>query len=115
MRLRGSGFVVLGIWWFIAFVVAAGLFVIAAGELRLGGQIMSGGFLLGALIRLVRTPRKAGGLTVRSRWMDVTILMLLAIGVLVASATVRLEVDDGRAAATPTSSRAATPAATQAR
>lgn len=96
MRLRGSGFVVLGIWWFIAFAVAAGLFVIAAGELRLGGRIMAGAFLVGALIRLVRTPRKAGGLTVRSRWMDVTILLLLAIGLLVASATVRLDVNDGR-------------------
>jgi hypothetical protein len=102
MKLRGSGFVVLGIWWFIAFAVAAGLLVMAAGELRLGGQIMSGAFLLGALIRLVRTPRKAGGLTVRARWMDVTILLLLAIGVLVASATVRLDVNEGRASAVQT-------------
>lgn len=96
MRLRGSGFVVLGIWWFIAFVVAAGVLVMAAGELRLGGEIMSGAFLLAAAIRLIRTPRKAGGLTVRSRWMDVTILLLLGIGILVASATVKLEVNDGR-------------------
>jgi hypothetical protein len=95
MRLRGSGFVVLGIWWFIALVVAAGLLVMALGELRLGGRIMAGAFALGALIRLVRTPRKAGGLTVRSRWMDVTILLLLAIGVLVAAETVRLEVEPG--------------------
>ena len=99
MQLRGSGFVVLGVWWFIALVVGAGLATIALGELRLGGQIMSGGFLLGALVRLIRTPRKAGGLTVRARWMDVTILLLLAIGVLVASATVRLDVSEGRAPA----------------
>ena len=95
MRLRGSGFVVLGIWWFIALVVAAGLLVMALGELRLGGRIMSGAFALAALIRLVRTPRKAGGLTVRSRWMDVTILVLLALGVLIAAETVRLEADPG--------------------
>lgn len=97
MRLRGSGFVVLGIWWLIAFVVAAGVLVMAAGELRLGGQVMGGAFILAGVIRLVRTPRKAGGLTVRSRWMDVTILFLLGIGILVASATVKLEVNDGRA------------------
>jgi hypothetical protein len=102
MRLRGSGFVVLGIWWFVALVVAAGLLVIAAGELRLGGQVMAGAFLIAALIRLVRTPRQAGGLTVRSRWMDVTILLLLAIGILVASATVRLDVNEGRASSVQT-------------
>jgi hypothetical protein len=95
MRLRGSGFVVLGVWWFIALVLAAGLLVMTIGELRLGGRIMSATFGLAALIRLVRTPRKAGGLTVRSRWMDVTILVLLAIGVLIAAETVRLEVDPG--------------------
>lgn len=91
MRLRGSGFVVLGIWWFIAAAVATGLLFMALGDIRLGGRIMTGAFLLGALIRLVRTPRKAGGLTVRSRWMDVTVLVLLAIGTLVAAETVRLD------------------------
>lgn len=102
MQLRGSGFVVLGIWWFIAFVVAAGLLVITLGELRMGGRIMAGAFLLAALIRLVGTPRKAGGLTVRSRWLDVTILVLLAVGILVASATVRLPANEGRAASVQT-------------
>ncbi|HET7399839.1 MAG TPA: DUF3017 domain-containing protein [Intrasporangium sp.] len=94
MRLRGSGFVVLGLWWLVAAVVGSGLLVIVAGHLRLGGQIMSGGFLLGGLIRLVRSPRGAGGLTARSRSLDVTILLLLGVGVLVASATVNLSPDD---------------------
>jgi hypothetical protein len=91
MKLRGSGFVVLGVWWLIAFVAAVGVLVMAAGELRAGGRIMSGAFLVAALIRLTRSPRKAGGLTVRARWMDVTILVLLGIGILLAAETVRLD------------------------
>ena len=94
MRLRGSGFVVLGMWWPVAVIVGAGLVVMVAGQLRLGGQIMSGGFVLGGLVRLLRSPRGAGGLTARSRPVDVAILLLLGIGVLVASTTVNLSPDD---------------------
>lgn len=92
MQLRGSGFVVLGVWWLIALVVAAGLFVMAFVDLRLGGRIVSGAFAAAAVIRLVRSPRKAGGLRVRARWMDVAVLLLLAAGTLYASETVRLDV-----------------------
>ena len=53
---------------------------------------MAAGFLLGAVIRLVARPaRKAGGLNVRSRTLDVVILMTLGVGLLVASATVNLD------------------------
>lgn len=89
---RGSGFVVLGWWWLVAAVVAAGVLVTASGAIQLGGQIMFGGFVIGAAVRLVARPsRKAGGLTVRSRTIDVVVLLALGIGVLVASATVNLE------------------------
>lgn len=92
MTLRGSGFRVLGPWWLIAVIVGAGVLTIGFGQIRLGGQIMAAGFVAGALVRLVRNPpRKAGGLTVRSRALDVIILLTLGIGVLIASATVKLE------------------------
>ncbi|EWT02801.1 hypothetical protein N865_03165 [Intrasporangium oryzae NRRL B-24470] len=91
MSLRGSGFRVLGVWWLVAVVVGSGVLTIASGQIRLGGQIMAAGFIGGAVIRLVRNPpRKAGGLTVRSRALDVIILLTLGIGVLIASATVKL-------------------------
>jgi hypothetical protein len=95
MKLRGSGFRVLGVWWFVALVVAGGLLTIALGHVRLGGQIMCGGFVVGAFLRLVARPaRKAGGLTVRSRWLDVVVLLSLGIGLLIASATVNLNPQD---------------------
>ena len=91
MQWRGSGFVVLSWWWLIAAIVAAGLLVIAFADLRWGGRIMAAGFLLGALIRLVARPaRKAGGLNVRSRALDVVILVSFGVGLLIASATVNL-------------------------
>jgi hypothetical protein len=92
MQWRGSGFVVLSWWWLIAAIVGAGVLVIAFADLRWGGRIMAAGFLLGAVIRLVARPaRKAGGLNVRSRTLDVAILAALGIALLVASATVRLD------------------------
>ena len=91
MQWRGSGFVVLSWWWLIAAIVGTGVLVIAFADLRWGGRIMAAGFLLGALIRLVARPaRKAGGLNVRSRALDVLILVAFGVGLLVASATVNL-------------------------
>jgi hypothetical protein len=91
MQWRGSGFVVLSWWWLIAAIVGTGVLVIAFADLRWGGRIMAAGFLLGAVIRLVARPaRKAGGLNVRSRTLDVVILVTLGVGLLIASATVNL-------------------------
>ena len=91
MQWRGSGFVVLSWWWLIAAIVGTGVLVIAFADLRWGGRIMAAGFLLGAVIRLVARPaRKAGGLNVRSRTLDVIILVAFSVGLLIASATVNL-------------------------
>ncbi len=92
MRWRGSGFVVLGVWWLVAVVVAAGVAAIGLGHIRIGGQVVFAGFVVAAAVRLLARPaRRAGGLTVRSRALDVVVLLALGIGVLVASATVNLE------------------------
>jgi hypothetical protein len=91
MQWRGSGFVVLSWWWLIAAIVGTGVLVIAFADLRWGGRIMAAGFLLGAVIRLVARPaRKAGGLNVRSRTLDVLLLVAFGVGLLIASATVNL-------------------------
>ena len=95
MQWRGSGFVVLSWWWLVATVVAVGVLVIAFVDLRWGGRLMAAGFVVGAVVRLVARPaRKAGGLNVRSRGLDVAILLTLAVGLLVASATVNLSTSD---------------------
>ena len=94
MQWRGSGFVVLSWWYLVAGLAAAGVLVIAFLDVRWGGRIVAGAFVIGALIRLVARPaRKAGGLNVRSRALDVAILLALGLGVLVASATVNLAAD----------------------
>ena len=94
MQWRGSGFVVLGWWYLVAGLAAAGVLVIAFADVRWGGRIVAGAFLIGALIRLVARPsRKAGGLNVRSRTLDVVILLALGLGVLIASATVNVRAD----------------------
>ncbi|GAA2163255.1 DUF3017 family protein [Humibacillus xanthopallidus] len=103
MQWRGSGFVVLSWWWLIAAIVGTGVLVIAFADLRWGGRIMAAGFLLGALIRLVARPaRKAGGLNVRSRTLDVIILVAFGVGLLIASATVNLNDPVSRSSATVT-------------
>ncbi|GGM98034.1 hypothetical protein GCM10009721_26310 [Terrabacter tumescens] len=94
MQWRGSGFVVLSWWYLVAGIAAAGVLVIGFVDVRWGGRIVAAAFLIGALIRLVARPsRKAGGLNVRSRTLDVVILLALGLGVLVASATVNLRAD----------------------
>ncbi|HET8987606.1 MAG TPA: DUF3017 domain-containing protein [Humibacillus sp.] len=103
MQWRGSGFVVLSWWWLIAAIVGTGVLVIAFADLRWGGRIMAAGFLLGAVIRLVARPaRKAGGLNVRSRTLDVAILVALGVGLLIASATVNLNEPVTRSSASVT-------------
>lgn len=102
MILRGSGFRRLGLWWLIAAAVLAGLVLFWVGDVRLGGQVMAAGFGAAALIRAVTTRFNAGGIAVRNKAVDVLILVALAVGILIASATVKLDVDQGsRAAADP--------------
>jgi len=79
MQWRGSGFVVLSWWYLVAGLAAVGVLVMAFLDVRWGGRIMAGAFFIGALIRVVARPsRKAGGLNVRSRTLDVVILLTLA-------------------------------------
>ncbi len=92
MQWRGSGFVVLSWWYVVAVVGAIGTLMMAFGDVHWGGRLLAGALFFGAIVRLVAHPdRKAGGLHSRSRTVDVMILLGLAIGVLVASATVRLD------------------------
>ena len=104
MQWRGSGFVVLSWWYLVAGLAAVGVLVMGFADVRWGGRIVAAAFLVGAIIRLVARPsRKAGGLNVRSRTLDVVILLALGVAVLVASATVNLHADVGRSSVTRTS------------
>ena len=91
MQWRGSGFVVLSWWYLVAGLAAVGVLMMGFYDVRWGGRVMAVAFGIGAVIRLVARPaRKAGGLNVRSRALDVIVLLTLGIGVLIASATVNV-------------------------
>jgi hypothetical protein len=107
VQWRGSGFVVLSWWYVVAIVGAAGTLTMAFGDVRWGGRMLAGALFFGAIVRLIARPaRKAGGLHARSRTLDVLILLGLGVGILVASATVKLDADPGNRALPAVSPRA---------
>jgi hypothetical protein len=59
--------------------VAAGVVIAAARHPQPGMFVVSAAFAVGAVMRLVLRPRAAGSLVVRSRQLDVLVLVTLAI------------------------------------
>lgn len=80
----------LGPWWAVAAVAATGLGLSIRGEIRTGGAVVTGAFLLAAVLRLVLPTPRGGGIEVRSRWLDVLMFGLGAVAVLVAFNLVNL-------------------------
>lgn len=68
-------------------VVACGLGVVALGQWRWGAILVGAGVGLAAVLRLVLSRRSAGLLEVRSRWFDVSLLTVLAAGIIVLAVT----------------------------
>jgi hypothetical protein len=73
----------LGWWWVTVPLLLLGLWEFSRGEVRLAGYVMAAGVGLAALLRLVLPVGRGGGLTVRSRFADVTTLVVLAVGLAV--------------------------------
>jgi hypothetical protein len=61
-------------------VVAAGLVVVAAGHFRRGTVVLSFGVTLALFLRLLLREQDAGLLRVRSKAIDVGVLLVLAVG-----------------------------------
>lgn len=61
--------------------VAAGVVIAAARHPQPGMFVVSGALAVGAVLRLVLRPRAAGSLVVRSRQLDVLVLVALAVTV----------------------------------
>ncbi len=76
--MRLAGFRRLGLWWVIAVFVVAGVGLIVAGHLRLGGFVMAFGLLVAAVLRLVVPEPRGGGIEIRSRARDVVTLVAAA-------------------------------------
>ena len=73
----------LGWWWAVPPVLVLGLVLIGLQHVRAGGFVLAVGVGLAALLRLVLPTSRSGGLAVRSRVTDVTILAALALGLAV--------------------------------
>lgn len=80
----------LGPWWAVALVVAAGLAAVVTGHIRAGGYTMAGGAALAAVLRLVLSSPRSGGLVVRSRALDVVMLLVVGSALVVTFTMVRI-------------------------
>lgn len=74
----------LGLWWLCASGALAGLLVGFAGRLLVGSYVVAASLVAAAGMRLVLPPRRAGGLRVRARLLDVATLLILAAALVVA-------------------------------
>lgn len=87
-RVRGGGRGGELPWLAVLLVVAGGLGATAAGYWSTGAGVVSLGLLLGALLRLVLPPSRAGWLVVRSRAFDAALLLGLGAAVLGLAVTI---------------------------
>ena len=69
-------------------VVAAGLLLATAVDWQVGARVLGLGFLLAAVLRTTLPARSAGWLVVRTRGLDVAVLLSLGATVLVLAATI---------------------------
>jgi hypothetical protein len=80
----------LGPWWAVALTAAVGIGLAAVGLIRLGGYVLAGALAFGAIVRALLPRVPAGGIAVRTRWMDVATLGGLAVAVFTAFSLLRL-------------------------
>jgi hypothetical protein len=84
----------LGLWWLLALGLAVGMAFIATDHMWRAGASVAASLWLAAALRLSFTEDRAGGLVVRDRWLDVTVLAVA--GVLVALSAFTLDLRDLR-------------------
>ncbi|GAA4076964.1 DUF3017 domain-containing protein [Nocardioides kongjuensis] len=72
----------------VLLVVGVGLVVAAASDWRVGLRIMSGGLLVAAALRLGLPEKDAGMLAVRHRFLDVGILVAVAVGLILLAGSI---------------------------
>ncbi len=80
----------LGLWWILPLGFVVGLVVLVQGNIRQGGYVIAATLGLAAVLRLLLSRDAVGGLMVRSRAWDVLILLGLAVGAAVISASLVL-------------------------
>jgi hypothetical protein len=68
-----------GALWLVAAGLISGLALIGLDHVRRGGLVIAGVMLAAAVFRLVLPAARAGGLVVRSRFVDVVFLLGMAV------------------------------------
>jgi Protein of unknown function (DUF3017)/Domain related to MnhB subunit of Na+/H+ antiporter len=79
-----------GALWLVAMALMAGLALMGFGHVRPGGFVVAGTLVAAALLRLMLSQGRAGGLVVRSRAADVTFLLGMAVALFVIVVTLDL-------------------------
>lgn len=74
-------------WWVIAAGVVVGLLFVLTDHVLRATAVVGATLVLAAVLRAVLPPERAGGLVVRSRAIDVTTLVVLAVLVVVSGFT----------------------------
>lgn len=69
-------------------VVGTGLVLAAVSDWRLGLRIMSAGLVIAAVLRLGLPEKDAGMLAVRHRFLDVGILVAVAVGLVLLAGSI---------------------------
>lgn len=82
----------LGLWWLLALGLVVGMAFIATDHMWRAGASVAASLWLAAWLRASFPEERAGGLVVRSRWLDVA--MLVTAGVLVALSAFTLDLRD---------------------
>ncbi len=77
----------LGLWWVLPPGLAAALWLLVDGQIRVGGYVIAGTLAVAAVLRMLLPRDLVGGLLVRSRTVDVLILAALSLAMVVLSAT----------------------------
>ena len=79
----------LGVWWLAIVGLGVALLLLITENLQAYGLALGGTLGLLALLRAVLPTRRVGGLSVRSRWVDVTTLLLLGAAVALLATNLR--------------------------
>jgi Protein of unknown function (DUF3017) len=79
-----------GALWLVTAALISGVAMIGLGHVRPGGFVVAGAVSAAALLRLILSPGRAGGLVVRSRSLDVMFLLGMAVALLVIVITLDL-------------------------
>ncbi len=77
-------------WWLLAAGIVGSLVLMASTHLLRGTAVMGGTLLLVAGVRLVLPAKAAGAIAVRSKWLDILLLVAAAVAVLVVGFTLNL-------------------------